>query len=1157
VETHLADTNSINVYGYNCISKVRKKHVRARKCSGGVALLYKRDLLQYFRFSEICSDVDGILAVNLMSMYSSFQIVIIVVYLPPEQSPWGRDSARYFNELTRLSHEFCNADLLVLLGDFNAKIGEEHDFIAGVDDDIGMRNIISKDKNNHGTSLIEFLIDNRLCVLNGRITPHCNNYTFVHSRGKSVIDYIIIPQQDLDKCSEMNVFLARDMINLHCYDIMSNLDLSKQTPDHSILHAKMYISDLTRLKNTTSIRTSEYHNKHAEHGHALMHNCNNEVNSLPPEHIYYERFRIQDVGNSSAFTNEDFAKKRLDFLQNASNTTNTQYDIDLLYNNFCDLYHNEAKNHFKTVNVHPKNRKSRRYTQKPYWSDDIKVLWASVAEREKEFLSSSGHARSLKKQAYKNAQNDFERQYRKCRKNYEYQQRQKLALSRTDNPKEFWKMLKNLGPNKRSQDNIVLEVYLENGEVTQNLNVVMEKWVLEYSELYKSSQAIDRGREVIMPTPHVMVLNDSPRLNVPFSYLEIQKVVSQSKIKKAVGLDNLPNELVKNENSIPILSCIFNKIFENSILPSTWRQAIIKPLPKSSMSDPRMPLQYRGISLLSTVYKLFTSCLNNRIKEFCEEHALFVEEQNGFRSARSCLEHLFSLTTVLRNRQIMKKETFVAFIDFEKAFDRVPHDLLINKLHALGFRNNMYDILRSIYTAGQACITLNGYITGTFNVDIGIRQGDSLSPTLFALYINDLGHELLNSGNGIALDPLTNISCLLYADDLVIASDTEEKLQAQIQILQLWCVKWEMKVNIKKTEIVHFRGKNKARTMFKFQMNDNIIDIVTSYRYLGLQLDEHLTFHEAINTLSCSGGRALGAIISKFQTMKGMDFYSYSQLFISCVASVLDYASPVWGHKNVDKIDTIQNRALRFFLGVSAYAPNLGVQGDTGWLCGNGRRNLELLRLWNQLVTMRDDRLPKNIFLWDKHVNYVNGWSNSVRRLLSDIGCSDNFERNVPIDLNFAGEKIYRDEQIKWKQRVVLVPKLRTYHIFKPCYEAEPYLYLVQNRAHRSVISQLRLGILPLKIETGRYTNIPLEYRLCIFCDDNAIEDEQHFIFNCSKYEDLRLAFYNDIGLTYFDAKYILEEPVMLQRFMSQDIIKIFSRFVYQCYNRRQDCMYL
>ena len=126
----------------------------------------------------------------------------------------------------------------------------------------------------------------------------------------------------------------------------------------------------------------------------------------------------------------------------------------------------------------------------------------------------------------------------------------------------------------------------------------------------------------------------------------------------------------------------------------------------------------------------------------------------------------------------------------------------------------MYDAVRSLYSNSSANVRLNGLYTNSFSIDSGVRQGDVLSPTLFALYINDLVLELNGSNMGVKCGAFS-VACLLYADDLVIIADSEHKLQSQINAMYEWCRKWRMQVNINKSKIVHFRKKSIPKTRFK------------------------------------------------------------------------------------------------------------------------------------------------------------------------------------------------------------------------------------------------------------------------------------------------------------------------------------------------------
>ena len=233
-------------------------------------------------------------------------------------------------------------------------------------------------------------------------------------------------------------------------------------------------------------------------------------------------------------------------------------------------------------------------------------------------------------------------------------------------------------------------------------------------------------------------------LNHKISIHEIEKVVGKLKQGKCPGPDMIPNEVIKCPEIKLLIYKLFNYCFENSMVPSVWLKAIIKPIPKGADKDPYIPLNYRGISLTSCLSKAYSSLLNNRIVSYCNELNLFADEQNGFRQKRSCEDHIFSLTSIIRNRLNAKKHTFCAFVDLEKAFDWVQRDLLLFKLiQHYNIDGKIYFAISSLLSETMSCVQLsNDLKTPWFAILSGVRQGDSLSPTLFSLFINDLVSHL-------------------------------------------------------------------------------------------------------------------------------------------------------------------------------------------------------------------------------------------------------------------------------------------------------------------------------------------------------------------------------------------------------------------------------
>ena len=219
----------------------------------------------------------------------------------------------------------------------------------------------------------------------------------------------------------------------------------------------------------------------------------------------------------------------------------------------------------------------------------------------------------------------------------------------------------------------------------------------------------------------------------------------------------------------------------------------------------------------------------------------------------------------------------------------------------------MYYAVQSILSRTQSCIQLDKNLhTDWFENITGVRQGDSISPTLFSLYINDLVKTLKENGPLMDIgDTLLNI--LLYADDMVLIADCESDLQTLLDILCEWCRKWRLSVNIDKTQIVHFRPSRKKRSNETFTYGNIPLKTVSSYKYLGIILDEHLNFNECVKTLATAGGRALGGIISKFKMLRNVGYRTFTKLYHSGVSPILEYSSGVWGYVKGKEIEYVQN----------------------------------------------------------------------------------------------------------------------------------------------------------------------------------------------------------------------------------------------------------
>ncbi len=665
----------------------------------------------------------------------------------------------------------------------------------------------------------------------------------------------------------------------------------------------------------------------------------------------------------------------------------------------------------------------------------------------------------------------------------------------TSNPKQFWEKLNSLG--SRNTSKIPDKARKSDGSLTDNLHETLEVWKQEFSTLFNRSDLDNNDTEYrnLLNELHNKedeISNENYEcddfLNEHILLLELKETIAKLKNGKATGLDQIPNEVIKNDVLLPFLCKFFNICFDSGLQPSSWSNSVISPIPKSSMKDKFVPLQYRGISLMSCVYKLYSTVLNHRLYAFLDVRDWFDDSQNGFRGGRSCEDHVFSLISQLKHCVTKTGDAFCCYIDFQKAFDFLDRDLLFLKLLRAGVDGKFYWALKNSLVNTSSCVRLNGHLSNNFSTAFGTRQGDPVSPTNFSIFINDLlvelRHEKLDS------DILVS-NVFAYADDLVIISESELDLQRLINIVRSWCNKWRLAVNIDKTKVVHYRKKNTPCTDYMFKWGDNQIGQVNDYKYLGVIIDEYLDFDLHCDAISNSAGRALGRIVSKFSYFRNVGFKTFNKLFESNVESIMSYGISALGSKEYS-FEKIQSRAIRYFLGVHPKTPIPALFGEVGWIPFKYKRWISMCRSWNRFLNMDDERINKQIFLQD-YSSDISSWCTDFHNICIHLELTDKFENLEPIDLDLFRTRLNSLAAERWRQSVLSKPKLRTYRLFKQELIAEEYVNCLMTRFQRSTFAKFRCGILPLQIEVGRFRGQNERDRICPICR-TAVESDTFYV---------------------------------------------------------------
>jgi hypothetical protein len=186
-------------------------------------------------------------------------------------------------------------------------------------------------------------------------------------------------------------------------------------------------------------------------------------------------------------------------------------------------------------------------------------------------------------------------------------------------------------------------------------------------------------------------------INGYISQNEIFKCIENLKNNKACGEDEIINEYIKSTSNrfIHIYEKLFNIIFDTGVLPQSWLNGIIKPIYKNK-GDVKDPMNYRPITIVSCLGKLFTAILNARLNDYTEEFMILKENQSGFRQSYLTLDDIFSIFTLFQILKSKKKKLYCAFTDFEKAFDRVWRDGLFHKLLLNNINGKMYNVIFNV-----------------------------------------------------------------------------------------------------------------------------------------------------------------------------------------------------------------------------------------------------------------------------------------------------------------------------------------------------------------------------------------------------------------------------------------------------------------------------
>lgn len=579
---------------------------------------------------------------------------------------------------------------------------------------------------------------------------------------------------------------------------------------------------------------------------------------------------------------------------------------------------------------------------------------------------------------------------------------------------------------------------------------------------------------------------------------EVQDVLKRAKADKACGLDGLCIELFQGSRaSCDALWYLLSECWRRKRVPGEWMRGIIILLHKNG--DVRDLDNFRGITLLSAVHRLYTAVLQARLSRYCEEKGIIADEQAAFRQHRGVRDHLFVLSEIIRVRMEKKKPTYACFVDLRKAFDRVDRNELFARLWEVGIRGHMLYVLLHMYNEVESCVSINGQLTERFQYECGVRQGCMLSPTLFAIFMDGVVRHIDGqcSKDGIKVGN-RYVRILLYADDIVLLGENATMLQRLMNELGEHACGARYEISQKKTQVLVF-GEEQWRRDKKREWNIRGLKIneVEVYKYLGVVFDKKLSFKEEMRAKELRMRSNLSILKSVGRRGGQANFKDMELIYQSHIMGVIDQSAIIWQRRACEQLAATQRIAWRFMLGVGPKTPDLAIQGDLGFFTLQGTVELQRLRWWSVIEQMGEDKLVKCVYRWGKESE--SWWWLYTKEVMESVEIGDN-EWSLSADK--MREKMHAREQKRWVDAVSTDKGVKMASYRGSCGKfLQRARYLEDNsvRRMRGVVTELRAGCAKLvAVETGRWAKVARAQRLCPHCDAQAVETEQHCLVECA-----------------------------------------------------------
>ena len=664
------------------------------------------------------------------------------------------------------------------------------------------------------------------------------------------------------------------------------------------------------------------------------------------------------------------------------------------------------------------------------------------------------------------------------------------------------------------------------------------------------------------------VRKHQPDLDQPITGKEVFTAIRKLRMGSAPGEDGILTDIIKtaadavnnnklrgNNTVVDALVLLFNYMFDNEVWPERWSSGLIVPLHKhDSKLD---PANYRPITLLSVLGKLFGSVVNARLQDFSEATGSIADEQGGFRRDRATNDQIFLLREILASRKERGQATYATYIDARKAYDTVWREQAYVRIHDAGVRGKLWRQLQVMHANLTRTVLHPLGHTPRFPVERGVAQGAVESPWVYSSFIDALARELKTAGLGVWVAG-EQVPILMYADDMVMLARSQNELERMNAVASAFARRNRFEFNGKKSGVMAFNTTKAARERCStrtWTLFDEPVAVVPEYVYLGTDTPtDGMSWKAHVESAIVKAKRRSADLLWVCRADKGMRPRTATTLWKSLVRPLLEYASELWeGHASVTQdqraeLERTQMTFLRGTLGLHSNGSGVAdevVRAELGCerLCD---RRLKLkLGYWRRLFVARPNRLLRKIatFRWAERTSAggygTRGWMATAESAFTRTALQQFW--HAPADAaaqslsNWRSRTYEAVENMSDAARATRMAGMTSTQLYltvkhwgfnTPEYSFSsgeegrmghlvPERYLDDRKDLKGTRLKLlcRVGCLPVMHRVGREVSPkwPKETRTCLACNGGRIEDVKHFILDCPLYDSHRTRMLNEV----------------------------------------------